>query len=64
MPKMRAIKKVSYEIDKDKGAIEQLFEDAQQDGEYELVEQDMIAKDDDIGEFVDRMSLRWGEEES
>lgn len=63
MPKM-ARRKENFDIDQTKGAAEHLFDECQQDGDFVLMDQDAIVNDNEIDAFTDRMSLRWGEEES
>ena len=64
MPKMQRLKDVSYDLYKNKGALEYLFEEREEDGEFVLEERDHLREDEKIDGFTDRLTNKWGQEES
>lgn len=64
MPKMQRLRDVSYDIDMKKGALEYLFEEREEDGEYVVEERDYLNEDGRIDGFTGRLTKKWGREES
>jgi hypothetical protein len=64
MPKMQRLKDVDYEIDRNKGALDYLFEEREQDGSIFAVERDIYDEDVKIDGFHDEVTKKWGEEET
>ena len=55
MPKFQRVKDVDYNIDKGKGAIEYLNDEAESDGSFHVSERDYIDEDAKIDNFTDRL---------
>jgi hypothetical protein len=62
MPKMQRLEEVDLNIDSDKTVAEYLFEEGQRDGTF--VMEDHLGQDNKIDGFTDRMTTKWGEEET
>lgn len=45
MPKMQRLKDVDFDIDRNKGALEYLFEERNEDGSFVLQDRDYIEED-------------------
>lgn len=66
MPKMQRIKNVGYDIDQSKGAMEVLFDERDDDGEFRLEteEPDFLVEESNINGFNQRVTQKWGKEET
>ena len=64
MPKMQRLRDIDLDIDKNKGALEYLFEERNEDGSFVLVDRDAIEEDQRITKFTDKLNQKWGKEES
>jgi hypothetical protein len=63
MPKMKHTRKEDYEIDTSKGVAEQLFDSRDEEVQF-TEEEDILEQDAKIDGFTDRMTNKWGEEET
>lgn len=62
---MRRIKDVDYEIDKNKGALDYLFNETEDmDGSFVSTSRNFIEEDTKIDKFTINLQKKWGEEES